>query len=518
VLFNSPEFLLVFLPVTVAGYWLLRGFGVDRVALGWLAAMSLVFYGWWNPAYLWLLLGSIAANYGLGIAIGRAATPTARRSVTALGIGLNLALIGYFKYANFFLDTLDRVLGTRWQIPAIVLPLAISFFTFQQIAYLVDVARGQAPPYRPLDYLLFVVFFPQLIAGPIVHHREVVPQFDPKTDRGFQPDSLVATASIAPHPIALGLTIFTIGLAKKIWIADPLAAIATPLFDAARDGQTLTAIEAWSAALFYSFQLYFDFSGYSDMAIGAARLFGIVLPFNFDSPYKATNISDFWRRWHITLSNFLRDYLYIPLGGNRSGNPFINVGITMLLGGLWHGAGWTFVVWGGLHGLYLGVHRAWRSVWRSEWRSGWGPIWESVEQRRSAIAPAVELLGRGVGWAMTFLAVAIGWVVFRADRLETAGEILRSAIGGGVPLGEANATHAAIAIGLFAIVFVLPNSLEFAHRDRPALDLRDCHHDIPDGLTWKPTAAIGTILGIVIFLALQTLLLAPESEFLYFQF
>ena len=479
-LFNSLEFLLVFLPLTVAGYWLLRG----RVALGWLAVMSLVFYGWWNPAYLWLLSGSIAANYGFGWAIGRSGASLTRRAIAACGIGLNLALIGYFKYANFFLDAADRLLGTDWQIPAVVLPLAISFFTFQQIAYSIDAARDRLPPYRPLDYMLFVVFFPQLIAGPIVHHQEVVRQFDRERSRQ------------TPHPIALGLTIFTLGLVKKIWIADPLATIATPLFDAARDGQILTTIEAWSAALFYTFQLYFDFSGYSDMAIGAARLFGIVLPLNFNSPYKASNISDFWRRWHITLSNFLRDYLYIPLGGNRSGNPFVNVAVTMLLGGLWHGAGWTFVAWGGLHGLYLGAHRAWRALRKNEAETPWS---------------------RALSWAATFLAVMLGWVVFRADRLATAGSMLRSMLSA-APFGEPSLLHAAIATSLFAVVLMCPNTLEIAHRDRPALGVEERHLSASPRLTWRPHPAIGALLGVVIFLALQTLLLAPESEFLYFQF
>jgi len=546
VLFNSIEFLVVFLPLTVAGYHRLRQFGYEQLATLWLTLLSLGFYGWWNPPYVWVLLGSIAANYILGRAISQ--TPNAsrsRHSLTLLGIGLNLLLLGYYKYANFFLETINHLLGLDLQLALIALPLGISFFTFQQIAYLVDVDRGHAPPYTPISYTLFVTFFPQLIAGPIVHHQEMMPQFArsqprPAASLQFPAIDLVnsvnstnfdttvpslANSPVNPpvdppndrrsHHLAIGITLFTFGLIKKIWIADPIATIASPLFDAASTGQVLTIVEAWSAALFYTFQLYFDFSGYSDMAIGAARLCGIVLPFNFDSPYKATSISDFWRRWHITLSNFLRDYLYIPLGGNRGGNPFVNVLITMLLGGLWHGAGWTFIAWGGLHGIYLGIDRAWRLVWRR------GDD-RSIQPTRSAskMALVVRRLRLGLAWCMTFGAVTVSWVIFRADRLATAGSILRSMTGfRGIAGGELIPLHGAIAAALFVIVGLAPNLLDIMHRYEPALgcDRRD-QLTLPPWLTWNPKPWLGIPFGVLIFFALQTLLLAPESEFLYFMF
>ncbi len=534
-LFNSIEFLFVFLPLTVAGYRLLRQFGDDRLATLWLTLLSLGFYGWWNPPYVLLLLASIATNYALGLAINQAPQKSrSRRYLTLIGIGLNLALIGYYKYANFFLGTVDHAFGVDLQIAPIVLPLAISFFTFQQIAYLIDVDRGHAPPYTPIAYTLFVTFFPQLIAGPIVHHQEMMPQFDRAaisphspaeqasaihtTNKDTTNKDTTNTANPRSHHLAVGITIFTIGLIKKIWIADPIAAISSPLFDTASDGQILTVIEAWSAALFYTFQLYFDFSGYSDMAIGAARLFGIVLPFNFDSPYKATSISNFWRRWHITLSNFLRDYLYIPLGGSRSGNPWLNLLMTMLLGGLWHGAGWTFILWGGLHGIYLGIDRTWRIGWEA-WRdrrvrvSCWGDGLAAKIMARSSL---------GFSWCITFVAVMLSWVIFRADRLATAGSILRSTVAlNGNTVGEFIPTHGMIAAALFAIVLFAPNLLAIMHRYEPALGFRDRDHDqsaLPRWLTWHPKPWLGIPLGILIFFALQTLLLAPESEFLYFQF
>ncbi|TAF57283.1 MAG: MBOAT family protein [Oscillatoriales cyanobacterium] len=518
-LFNSIEFLFVFLPLTVVGYRLLRQFGYDHVATIWLTLLSLGFYGWWNPPYLLLLLGSIAVNYTVGCAIQQAPQASrSRRYRTQIGIGFNLVLIGYYKYANFFLDTIDHSFGVNVPIEPIILPLAISFFTFQQIAYLIDVDRGHAPPYTPITYTLFVTFFPQLIAGPIVHHHDIMPQFERAvTDSPTSPNTSSPTPTgRSSHHLAVGLTIFTLGLIKKIWIADPISTISSPLFDTASTGQILTCLEAWSATLFYTFQLYFDFSGYSDMAIGAARLFGIILPMNFDSPYKATSISDFWRRWHITLSNFLRDYLYIPLGGSRSGNPFLNLWITMLLGGLWHGAGWTFVVWGGLHGIYLGVHRAWRLGWEA-----WRDRFPSVSRPSSRLATRLWQQSRfGLAWGATFLAVSLSWVIFRSDRLATAASILESNFRlNGNALGEPVLAHGAIAATLFLIVLWAPNLLDIMHRYEPAIGRRDQNPSpLPRWLLWHPKPWLGIPFGILIFCALQTLLLAPESEFLYFQF
>ncbi len=304
-LFNSFEFLFLFLPLTLVGFFLSSRIGRETGIL-WLVAASLFFYGWWNPVYLWLIVGSTLGNYLIGARIGAALADSHRRQARfwlVLGVSANLALLGWFKYAHFFLDTINQFSGSEFTLPAIVLPLAISFFTFQQIAYLVDTWRGIQPEHRLSHYLLFVTFFPQLIAGPIVHHKEMLPQF-------------LTTGETATRwsDLAVGLTIFALGLFKKAVLADGIAPYATPVFDAAARGETLTLLQAWGGALAYTLQLYFDFSGYSDMAIGAARMFGIRLPLNFHSPYKATSIVEFWRRWHMTLSRFLRDYLYIPLG------------------------------------------------------------------------------------------------------------------------------------------------------------------------------------------------------------
>ena len=365
-LFNSFAFLFAYLPIVLAGYFLL-----DRLAptagtsanwrrlapAAWLAGASLFFYAWWDVRYLPLLLASICVNYGAGRLIG-ASAGAARKRVLVAALALNLGLLAYYKYANFFIDSVNAIAVTAgagavslpWHGLDIILPIGISFFTFTQIAFLVDCYRGEVREYRFIHYVLFVSYFPHLIAGPVLHHRDMMPQFaDP------------ANAHPRAANFAIGLSIFTIGLAKKVLIADNLSPLAIPVFAA---GAEPTLIEAWIGVLAYTFQLYFDFSGYSDMAIGLSRLFGVKLPLNFNSPYKAANIADFWRRWHMTLSRFLRDYLYIPLGGSRRGEAmrYRNLMLTMLLGGLWHGAGWTFVIWGGLHGLYLVLQQAWQRV------------------------------------------------------------------------------------------------------------------------------------------------------------
>ena len=291
----------------------------------WLVLASLFFYGWWNPAYLLLIIGSMLFNYYTGVQLSY----RQNRLFLGIAIALNLALLGYFKYANFFVENISDLAGLGWNIEHIVLPLAISFFTFQQIAYLVDAYRRETSEYNFLHYALFVSFFPQLISGPIVHHKEMLPQFIRETAR-----------FIEYRHLAIGISVFILGLFKKVVVADSLAPYSIEAFNAVAAGEMLTFFEAWKGALAYTFQLYFDFSGYSDMAIGLAMLFGIRLPLNFDSPYKANSVIEFWQRWHITLSRFLRDYLYIPLGGNRKGQKrrYLNLMITMLLGGLWHGA------------------------------------------------------------------------------------------------------------------------------------------------------------------------------------
>ena len=323
-LFNSYEFLFLFLPLSVAGFFLVGSRGHHRLAVAWLAGASLFFYGWWNPAYVWLILASIGVNYTLGLGLGSRPSQGGllRRFLLTLGITFNLGLLGYYKYSNFFVDTACSLMGGTSHLAAITLPLAISFFTFQQIAFLVDTYKGHARVYDLLHYCLFVTFFPQLIAGPIVHHREMMPQF---MRRSF--------LRLNSEHVAIGLTLFCMGLFKKVVLADGVAAYATPIFHAAEQGVSLSFFDAWAGALAYTFQLYFDFSGYCDMALGIARVFGIRLPLNFNSPYKARNMIEFWRRWHMTLSRFLRDYLYIPLGGNRHGRVrrYVNLMLTMLL-------------------------------------------------------------------------------------------------------------------------------------------------------------------------------------------
>ena len=357
-------------------------------AKGFLVFASLFFYSWWNVAYLPIILSSLLFNYIIGNSLNEnfKKVKIGKRSLLTFGIVSNLALLGYFKYTDFLIENFNGVFDSSLPLLHLALPLAISFFTFQQIAYLVDSYKGETREYDFLNYALFVTFFPQLIAGPIVHHSEMMPQFASRWN-------LVKNY----RHIALGLFIFSIGLFKKVVIADSFALTATAGFDHAA---TLNFLEAWATSLSYTFQLYFDFSGYTDMAIGAALLFNIKLPINFNSPYKALDIQDFWRRWHITLSRFLRDYIYIPLGGNRKGTfrTYTNLMATFILGGIWHGAGWTFVFWGFLHGLALVIHR----------------FWKSLGFRMPKL----------LAWFITFNFINVAWVFFRAKEWEDALKVL----------------------------------------------------------------------------------------------
>ena len=417
-LFNSYAFILVFLPVTLGLYLLTRTLPDQRWLVLALLLASFVFYAWWDWRFLSVLLGSIVANYAFGGQLLRAAPPRARRAWLGFGVALNLGLLFVFKYAVFALTTLASATGWPLRVGAtIVLPIGISFFTFQQVAYLVDIYRGEAVAQDPLRYALFVTFFPQLIAGPIVHHREFMPQLSDLDQRPFLPD------------LAIGLTIFTIGLAKKVLLADSFALVASPVFNAAAIGQAPGLVTAWAGVVAYALQIYFDFSAYSDMAIGLGRMFGIVLPINFAAPYKACSVIDFWRRWHITLSRFLRAYLYIPLGGNRRGpgRRQLNIFLTVLLGGIWHGAGWTFALWGAIHGLLIvGNH-----------------LWRESRLYRSMPAP--------VAWPLTMLAVFVAWVPFRAADLATTGRVLAGLMGAnGLSDGEAFNAFPTLALALAA--------------------------------------------------------------------
>jgi D-alanyl-lipoteichoic acid acyltransferase DltB (MBOAT superfamily) len=494
-LFNSYEFLFAFLPATLALYFLL-GRRSATAAIGFLALASLFFYAWWDPRYLLLLCGSVIFNYLVGRHFARS-PQRARgdRAVLWLGVAGNLALLGTFKYATFFAVNANALAGLALPVPHIVLPLGISFFTFTQIAYLVDAYRREVREYRFINYGLFVTFFPHLLAGPVLHHAEVMPQFAQARSLRFDPENF-----------AVGLTIFAIGLFKKVVLADGIAEFATPVFDAAGRGVTLSFLAAWGGALSYTFQLYFDFSGYSDMAIGLARLFGIVFPANFNSPYKAASIIDFWRRWHMTLSRFLRDYLYIPLGGSRC-HPLrrhANVMATMLLGGLWHGAGWTFVIWGGLHGLYLVLNHGWRAA-----RKRWFP--------RSALPPAPA---RALAQLLTFLAVVVAWVFFRADSLIAAQAMLEGMAGmHGISKADPYYYGAPELKGLlvmFVIAWGLPNAQQLLHRHRPVIATYADEILAPGRLSWRPTAAWALLTAALLIAAAVNL--THVSEFLYYQF
>ena len=471
-LFNSYDYLLWFLPGTLVVFFLLgrRPFAAQV----WLTVASLFFYGWWNPWHLPLILGSIAFNFVIASWLRKRAA----RPVLALGIAANLAVLGVFKYTDFFLANVARVAGDAPPLLHLALPLGISFFTFTQIAYLVDVYRRKAQEPVLANYALFVTFFPHLLAGPILHHSEMMPQFAERANKRPQWDHLAA-----------GLFLLAIGLVKKVLIADTFAPIADAGFGAP---STLTAPAAWIAVLAYTMQIYFDFSGYTDMALGAARLFNIKMPINFDSPYRARDIRDFWHRWHITLSRFLREYLYIPLGGNRGGElrTAVNVLATFFLGGLWHGAAWTFVIWGMLHGLAMIVCRAWGDFGRP--------------------------LPRGLAWALTFLFVMTTWVFFRATSLDGALAMLQAMAGmNAAPsaptlawladiqakLGDALAippawTLVPPAIGLL-VVFRRANSNDLA-------------------MLFRPTLANGAFVAVA--LPVCVLQLARVTPFLYFNF
>jgi len=393
VLFNSYIYIFLFLPLSFALYFYLIHKRLCEGAKAFLIVASLFFYSYWNLCYLPLMLFSILFNFTLAknISSKREQKGISKKALLIFGIGVNLALLGYYKYSDFFLSNLNTLFGTELELLHLALPLAISFYTFQQIAYLIDSYRNETKEYDFLNYTLFVTFFPQLIAGPIVHHKEMMPQFYTKWNMSLNYKNIV-----------LGLFIFAIGLFKKVIIADSFAIWATNGFDIA---QKLYFIEAWITSLSYTFQLYFDFSGYTDMAIGAALLFNIKLPINFNSPYKATSIKEFWRRWHITLSNFLKDYIYIPLGGNRHGSlrTYTNLFITFYLAGVWHGASWMFIIWGIIHGLALITHR----------------VWEEYGLRLPSL----------FAWFITFLFINFSWIFFRANNLDDAFKIIKGMLG-----------------------------------------------------------------------------------------
>ena len=502
-LFSSYTFLFQFLPATLLAFAAARRHS-PRAGIMVLVAASLFFYGAWRPVYLLLFLVSIAINFCLGL---RMEDPRRRQATGTLGVVLNLAVLGYFKYTGFIFDSLNTLAGLSPPFVNIVLPLGISFFTFQQIAYLVDVMRGAKVERDIVSYTLFVSFFPHLIAGPLVHHAEMIPQFK----RGRTGRSSVLAAR--------GLAIFAAGLFKKVVIADNLAQFVTPVFAHLDAGGGVTTSWAWLATLAYALQIYFDFSGYSDMAVGLALLFGIRLPVNFRSPYKATSIIDFWRRWHITLSRFLRDYLYIPLGGNRLGQSrrYVNLLVTMLLGGLWHGAGWNFLVWGGLHGIYLSVNHVWHS-----WRGDHAPASTSA-----ALAAAAKILS----WAVTFFAVVVAWVFFRAKTMAGAGQMLGGLFGfeadssAYVSPGILRVMDLPVLVGeerlllLGGCAVVLALVITLGLPNVPQLfRYREYRHAPEQGafVRWRPNGAWAAFAALAFALSLFGMW--QRLEFLYFQF
>ena len=479
-LFNSLPFILLFLPISIATYYF---FIKKRIILGarlWLVGVSLFFYAFWNVYYLPLILVSMGINFTLGSAMTSPEVRLNKKFMLIIGIVINLIALGYFKYTDFVISNVNVILGSQIPLQHIALPLAISFFTFQQIAYLVDCYKNLTKNYDFVSYALFVTFFPQLIAGPIVSHQEIIPQF-----------TKISNLAKNYKNIFLGIFIFLIGLFKKIVIADTYAKMATIGFDQL---ETLNFWSGWFTSLSYTIQIYFDFSGYCDMAIGCALMFNIKLPINFNSPYKALNIQDFWRRWHITLSRFLRDYLYIPLGGNRKGElrSYTNVFLVFLLGGLWHGSAWTFVIWGALHGLANIIYRIWKKMGIT--------------------------LNKFIAWFITFNFINITWIFFRAQNFSDAQKVINAMFS--APLFEnkewwrikfyltdfttkSNDFYALLL--LILICAITPNSNWLLQK-------------ISQIKNKKILSIMGIVMALVTFLLLSKMVIIPYSEFIYFNF
>lgn len=542
-LFNSHEFIFVFLPVTLAGFFLL-GLSSRNLALGWIITASLVFYAWWRPINVLIIAPSILVNFVLArwllhLTAGKARAGLARL-VLLLGIAFNVAFLGYFKYVNFLATAANDLIGTNFVLTQIVLPLGISFITFQKIAFLIDVHGRRISSFSLRDYGLFVLFFPQLIAGPIVHYREMMPQFQQARCRWDKEN------------IAVGLCLFVFGLFKKVVLADGISEHVSPIYEMASAGSEITLFPAWIAAIGFTLQIYFDFSGYSDMALGLARLFGVRLPANFDSPLKATNIIDFWLRWHMTLTRFLTAYLYTPLalwltrwrmakglpglaGRAPSVGAFLQllVGptlLTMFISGLWHGADYLFILWGLLHGLLLSVNHAWRVF---------GPRnWSNKE--------AYDRVMRPTGFVLTFLSVAVAMVLFRSANAGAAKELLQGIVGlNGISIPQTiyaqlgplkgmlqsfvsastvmSGQEFVLAIAwvgvLFLVAVLLPNTLQLTARYEPALGVLSkpaAPLSLLRALDWAPTVPWAVVMSSLVVAVVMRL--GGKSEFLYWQF
>lgn len=471
-LFNSIEFLFIFLPITFFVYFSLNKLKFIKLATAWLVVASLIFYSYWKIDYLPIILVSMIFNYAVGSTLSNEQSlKINRKLLLIIGILGNIGALCYYKYFDFLIANINAIFHADFNYMHIILPLAISFFTFQQIAYLVDSYEGKTKEYDFLTYALFITFFPQLIAGPIVHHTEMMPQFAKLRNR-----------LINHKNITIGLFLLAIGLFKKVMVADYFAIFAKAAFDS---GSILSCFQAWCASFAYTFQLYFDFSGYCDMAMGVAYMFNIVLPQNFNSPYKADSIQDLWRRWHMTLSRFLKDYIYIPLGGNRKGTlkTYRNLFLTFLIGGIWHGANWTFVIWGTMHGLGLCLHRLWKNL--------------NVQ------------MPKFIAVLITFLFVNFSWVYFRATTIERANSIIASMFGfnGFEPIiinklrfsfdnGNLKLSILLLLSG-FILAFCFKNSVEFSKKIKPNLVY---------------------FTATLVMLLISILSINKVSEFLYFQF
>jgi alginate O-acetyltransferase complex protein AlgI len=544
VLFNSYQFLFAFLPITLVGFFALGT--VSRMwALRWIIFVSLLFYAWWRPLNVLLIAPSILINFALARTLQRLSEDErgrrTSRLVLLLGIAFNIAFLGYFKYIDFGRSTINEIFGTNLVLTHIILPLGISFITFQKIAFLVDVHAKRVRQFTLQDYALFVLFFPQLIAGPIVHYREMMPQFNG------------ASCRFNKENFAVGLTLLSFGLFKKVVLADHMATVITPIYNEAASGNEVSLLLAWAAAVGFTLQIYFDFSGYSDMALGLARFFGIRLPQNFYSPLKASSIIDFWLRWHMTLTRFLTAYIYNPLtlwltrqraakgrpglaGSNTTIGAFIYllmfpILLTMFVSGLWHGAAYGFVVWGLLNGFYLATNHAWRLIRPQLWSD------------KQSYGRFMQPLGR----LLTFTSVAVAMVFFRSPTLTSAIDLMKGLIGhNGVALPQAIFDHlgpvagwlhrggvasvdselwsgqefARMVMWIFALMLIAlacPNTLQILARYEPALGVKPLTSNFAGRrIEWNP--CLPWAIGMSIVTAIGIFFVGGESEFLYWQF
>ncbi|NDV27862.1 MBOAT family protein [Desulfovibrio sp. JC010] len=496
-LFNSFEFLFIFFPSVLLSFFitarLTAGSSYYRLPYVILFAASTIFYACWDYHYLWLIFMSVVVNFIFGKVMCNEENKAKPLLVAALLF--NLSLLGYYKYTDFFISNFNLLTGANFNLQHIILPLGISFFTFTQIAFLVDIYRNDIKEFNFLDYATTITFFPHLVAGPILFHHLMMPQLQKKIR--FKLEELVG-----------GITIFCVGLGKKVLLADPLGAYADPIFNGVALGFMPDAGQSWRGALCYSLQLYYDFSGYSDMAIGLALCLGIRIPLNFYSPYKAVNIADFWRRWHVSLGVFLRNYLYIPLGGNRNGffRKCINLFIVMLLCGIWHGAGWTFVVWGVLHGVYMVINTMWM-----RWKKDAQFIPKSLRHVSACF--------------FTFLCVVVGWVVFRADTLDSAWVMLNAMLGNCVKTLEGvsgTGSELYIVAGLL-VAWFLPNVQQLFLSINPSDNSYTDKNvtSIMQRFVWKknsPAVSWAVFAGAVFFIAVSRIATSTSETFLYFQF